>query len=138
MPNLKETEPCPFCGKPVERTAERCDHCDEDLYEDVDDSDLRPRGGGDASAEQGLQWLLPIGRSAWSIAAGYLGLLSCFPILGAACGILAVIFGILGLASAKKNPRLGGKGRAIFGIIAGSISIVLHVVVLAAFLLSKM
>jgi hypothetical protein len=67
--------------------------------------------------DQSLHWILPVGRSGWAIAAGYLGLFSLLGIFAP----MAVIAGILGLREIKKNPRLGGRGRAIFGIVMGGI-----------------
>src|SRR3954463_4804040 len=61
-------------------------------------------------------WLLPLGRSWQSILAGYLGLFSILLIPAPA----AVIFGIWGLVVAKKQGS-HGRGRSIFGIVAGSI-----------------
>jgi hypothetical protein len=67
--------------------------------------------------DQALHWILPVGRSGWAIAAGYLGLFSLLGIFAP----FAVITGILGLREIKTNPRLGGRGRAIFGIVMGGI-----------------
>ncbi len=64
-----------------------------------------------------LRWILPVGRSSWSIAAGYLGL---FSILGV-FGPLAILAGVLGLRQISRKPQLLGTGRAIFGIVAGVI-----------------
>src|SRR5262249_2400823 len=111
-------ERCPFCGKPVALADERCRHCGEELFEDPRSA----RSPGDASATQGLQWLVPIGRSGWAIAAGYLGLLSCIPLVGMVLGPLAITTGILGLRHSSRNPRLGGRGRAIFGIAFGTLN----------------
>jgi hypothetical protein len=119
MVNHPSGERCPFCGKPVALADERCPHCGEDLFEDERSPSQSPR---DASATQGLQWLIPIGRSGWSIAAGYLGLLSCIPIVGIVLGPLAITMGILGLQHASRNPALGGRGRAIFGIVLGTLN----------------
>lgn len=64
-----------------------------------------------------VRWAVPIGRSYWAIAAGYLGLFSllCVP------GPFAVAAGILALYDIRKHPGLGGKGRAIFGIVLGGL-----------------
>ena len=64
-----------------------------------------------------LKWLIPVGRSGWAIAAGYFGLFSVIG-LGAP---LALIAGIVALRDIKRNPGLGGKGRAIFGVVMGAI-----------------
>ena len=65
----------------------------------------------------GLKWILPIGRSGFAIAAGYLALFSVF-LLPAP---LAVLFGVLALADIAKHPGKSGKGRAWFGIIVGMV-----------------
>jgi hypothetical protein len=137
MPDQHSFEPCPFCGKPVSKTAERCPHCAEELYEDVDDDLHHPRGGGDASADAGLKWLVPIGRSGWAIAAGYMGLFSCFPFVGIIFGPAAIACGVLALAEVKRKPGLSGQGRAIFGIIVGSLCFVFNLLMLLVILASR-
>ncbi len=71
--------------------------------------------GNVADEDAAMKWLIPMGRSPWAIAAGYLALFSvlCLP------APFAVLFGILGLRDIKKNPKLCGKGRAWFGIVVG-------------------
>ncbi len=63
------------------------------------------------------KWLLPVGRSPWAVAAGYLGLVS-FLLLPAP---FALLFGILGLLDIRRNPQLCGKGRAWLGVVAGAL-----------------
>lgn len=63
----------------------------------------------------GVRWLLPVGRSGWAIAAGYLGLLS-FIIFPAP---LALICSIIAIIDIRKHPQQHGMGRAIFGLIMG-------------------
>lgn len=63
-----------------------------------------------------MRWVLPVGTSVWAIVSGYCGLLSlaiCF------LGPIAVICGILAIREIRSNPRVGGLGRAIFGIVTG-------------------
>jgi hypothetical protein len=64
-----------------------------------------------------MKMILPVGRSGWAIAAGYFGLFSvlCLP------APLALFTGVMALLDIKKNPDKGGKGRAIFGIVMGTI-----------------
>jgi len=56
-----------------------------------------------------------------AIASLVLGILGCIPEI---TGILAIIFGIVGLRRAR-NPQVGGKGMAIAGLVLGLISVVL-------------
>lgn len=62
-------------------------------------------------------WLVPVGRSGWAIAAGYLALFSILIVFAP----FALVCGVMGLRSIRKNPGLGGKGRAWFGIIMGGL-----------------
>jgi hypothetical protein len=74
-----------------------------------------------------LNLLLPMApQSGFAIAAGYLGLLSFIPLLAP----LAILFGVLGLSALKKHPHKRGMGRAVTGIVLGSLSIVITVLVL--------
>jgi prepilin-type processing-associated H-X9-DG protein len=53
-----------------------------------------------------------------SLICGILGF--CIPVLG---GIVAIVLGIVGLTKTK-DPRVGGKGMAIAGLVLGGVSIV--------------
>ena len=64
-----------------------------------------------------MRMLLPVGRSIWAIAAGYFGLLSILLIFAP----FALITGILAIRDIKKNPEKHGMGRAIFGIVMGTL-----------------
>jgi uncharacterized RDD family membrane protein YckC len=77
------------------------------------------------------QWLLPTNRSGWAIAAGYLGLFAvlCIP------APFALVAGVFGLLEIGRIPGLGGKGRAIFGIVMGSLfSVILLILAVSALL----
>jgi len=69
--------------------------------------------GGGIGADAGMRLLLPVGRSGWAIAAGYMGLLSPLFIFAP----FALIFGIVAINDIKKHPGRHGMGRAIFGIV---------------------
>ena len=85
-----------------------------------------PPGRG---TDPAMRWLIPIDRSGWAIAAGYLGLFSFF---GGFLGPVAVIVSILAIRDIKKHPHRHGMGRAIFGLIAGIIGTIILVFVLIA------
>src|SRR5882672_4373043 len=76
---------------------------------------MQPPGGYPGGVPQGQQ------SNAMAITSLITGLLSCIP----GVGLLAILFGALGLSKAK-DPRVGGKGLAIIGIILGVISIVAY------------
>jgi hypothetical protein len=73
-----------------------------------------------------LPFILPVGRSGWAIAAGYLGLLSLAPLLGAVFGIAAVIVALRAEAELKRHPGRRGRVRATFGLVLGALSLVGH------------
>jgi hypothetical protein len=80
--------------------------------------------------DAGMRMLLPVGRSLWAIASGYLGLISVLLVPAP----FALLTGILALRAMRRDPKLHGMGRAIFGIVMGSlgtIALLLVVVVLA-------
>jgi hypothetical protein len=78
--------------------------------------------------EPGMRWVLPVGTSGWAIAAGYFGLFSmlCFP------APISVILGIVAIWHLRKNPRLSGWGRAIFGLVMGVVFTLIPVIAMIA------
>ena len=71
--------------------------------------------------DAGVRLLLPVGRSGWAIAAGYMGLFSILLIPAP----MALILGAVGWwdiskSKSSSNPK-HGMGRVIFGLIAGLI-----------------
>ena len=91
---------------------------DEDDEEDWDEGERpRRRRRSEPENDPALKFVVPLNTSALAIVAGYLGLLSvlCFP------APFALLLGVLALQHLKKNPKLDGKGRAIFAIVMGAI-----------------
>lgn len=91
----------------------------------------------DIGQDAGVRMLLPVGRSGWAIASGYLGLFAFFPLIGLLTGPCAVITGILAIREMKRDPNKHGMGRAVFGIIAGALFGIANVVGLAMVLLNE-
>jgi hypothetical protein len=81
-----------------------------------------------------LSMLIPINRSGWAIAAGYLALGSvlCVP------APIALFCGIMALRDLKRHPHLQGAGRAWFGIIMGSLGTVLLLLACAGFAIEEL
>ena len=71
------------------------------------------RSGDDAT----MRALLPVGRSGWAIAAGYLGLLSPLLIFAP----FALLTGIVAVWDMRRHPEKHGMGRAILGIVMGGL-----------------
>ena len=78
------------------------------------------------SEEESLKYILPIGRSGYAIAAGYLALFSVLLVFAP----FALLFGILALRDIRLHPEKKGKGRAWFGIVMGGIFTLLGLLVL--------
>jgi hypothetical protein len=68
--------------------------------------------------DAGMRMLLPVGRSVWAVASGYLAL---FVPLMCITAPFALFTGIMAVREIKRNPKLHGLGRAWFGIIVGTL-----------------
>ena len=77
--------------------------------------------------------LLPVGRSGWAIAAGYLGLISIL-LLPAP---FAVFCSIKAIQDIRRNEEKSGMGRAIFGLVLGGLFSLLLVVLLIGLLIES-
>lgn len=76
---------------------------------------VKPEMGDDF----GTRLLLPMGRSGWAIAAGYLGLFSLI-ILPAPIALIVSLVAIRDIRKHRNDPHpKHGMGRAIFGLIMG-------------------
>ncbi|HZL37906.1 MAG TPA: DUF4339 domain-containing protein [Tepidisphaeraceae bacterium] len=74
-------------------------------------------GPPNLGADAGMRMLLPVGRSGWAIAAGYLGLLSLLLVPAP----FALICSIIAIVDMKRHPEKHGMGRVVFGLIMGSL-----------------
>ncbi len=80
-----------------------------------------------------LKYLVPVGRSGYAIAAGYLGLFSLvIPFLCFA----TMIFSILGTLDLRKHPEKLGWGRIGTGYALGGTMTLVHLIVIASAIFS--
>ena len=83
--------------------------------------------------DAGIRMLLPVGRSGWAIAAGYVGLISVLLVPAP----LAIILSIIAIRSIKKSKASEhpkhGLGRAIFGLVMGILFTIMLFGVIIAF-----
>ncbi|HEY5311930.1 MAG TPA: DUF4190 domain-containing protein [Pirellulales bacterium] len=89
---------CGGCGEPLLRSAP-------------------PAASGDMGQDAGMRLLLPVGRSILAIISGYLGLLSVLLVPAP----FALLTGILAIREIRRNPAKHGMGRAIFGVVMGTL-----------------
>jgi hypothetical protein len=124
---------CPTCGKEILSVARKCRYCGSYL-----DPSAKPPDDPPERRDSMDLLLSPEGRPPSAIAAGYLGLFSFFPFLGAVAGPLGVIFGRRALKVINKDPSLAGKGRAWFGIIAGGLLGLIQILILVGVLIAAL
>jgi len=80
-----------------------------------------------------MRMLLPVGRSGLAITAGYLGLFSFL----AAPAPIALVVSIFAIRELRKNRKLHGMGRAIFGLVMGTAGTIALVVIIISLIVSK-
>lgn len=98
-------------------------------HDEDDDVDVDPfYEERDIGQDPGMRMLLPVGLSGWAIAAGYLGLVSVLLIPAP----FALLTGILAVREIRRNPKKHGMGRAIFGIVMGTLGTLMVLLVLVA------
>ena len=97
-------------------------------------ANLPPMPGAAPSLGQdaGMRMILPVGRSGWAIAAGYLGLFGLI-VLPAPLALITALIAIWDIRRHRHDPQpRHGMGRAIFGLIVGVLGTGLLLVLLVA------
>ena len=102
-----EATACPKCGRPVHVPAATA-----------------------PMDERTMRMLVPVGRSGWAIAAGYVALFATviFPLAP-----IALVLGLVAVRDIRSHPDKHGMGRAVFGIVVGVGWIVAAAVLMAVF-----
>jgi len=81
----------------------------------MNDDDYQEEEIPDLGDSARMRWLMPVGRSGWAIAAGYLGLFSILYLPAP----FAIFCGVMGVRSIRRDPQKHGIVRAVFGIVMG-------------------
>ena len=108
---------CPYCAEQIQDEAVKCKFCKSWLEGDGAAAPGQAAAQAKSQPDDLMRMILPVGRSGYAIAAGYLGLFSVLLFFAP----FAILFGVLALSDLKKHPDKLGKGRAIFGIVMGVI-----------------
>jgi hypothetical protein len=113
------------------RPARRARRDDEDdrprRGRDGDDYDDRPRRRRRSEEGDATGGLIPY-KNAKALTAYYCGVFALIPCVGGVLGVLALIFGFLGLRYAREHPKARGQAHAITGIVLGVVAILLYIV----------
>lgn len=139
MNALTAKKPCPFCGKRIQPTSYKCMFCGEHLDRVAGWSGT---GVGARVVEEGptrrpRSWLVPEGQCAWAVAALYCGIAALIPAVGLVPGVLAIIAFPLAQRRFNRDPALGGRGKAIAGLILGVLGTLFNIFVVASIVLGK-
>lgn len=79
-----------------------------------------------------MRMMLPVGRSGWAIAAGYLGLFALVLFPGPLALLISIV-AIIDIQRSKKTPTpKRGMGRALFGLITGLLASVFLLILAVA------
>ncbi|MFT5327364.1 MAG: hypothetical protein ACI8P0_005253, partial [Planctomycetaceae bacterium] len=117
---------CPFCGETIKAIAKKCRFCESILDEEWGKTRIP-----DYETSSTDRLLMPVGRPATAIIAGYCGLFSFMPMIGLPFQIAGIACGFMALRALKKKPQLCGAGRAWFGIIIGILGLIVSIFFIA-------
>lgn len=117
---------CPKCGSTNLANVAICTQCGALVQLPMSQNFVAPEPNA------AIRMLVPVGRSGWAIAAGYAGLFAMIPFIAP----IAIVISLLAIRDLKKNPKLHGMGRAVFGLVMGLLGTALLVFGILAIVVS--
>ena len=127
---------CQVCSFENADASTRCQQCGAVLvnpYQAPHEAVIQATavGGGD----EAVATVIPY-RNANALIAYYLGLFSCFPVLGFPLAIVALWLGIRGLRAVRANPGVHGTVHAWIGLVCGTIGFLINLMIISAIALA--
>ena len=119
LPTQKTIRYCSFCGTKNQENSYKCTQCGKELHQGAKNRFRHNQ------IVRGTP--LPFGNPQ-AVAALYLGIFTTIPVLGIFLGLLALIFGLIGLNKVKHNPEVRGRAMSWVGIVIGGINCLLFFV----------
>jgi len=116
---------CRNCGNENVDYARFCFTCGASFEPQQPVQPPQPKIGGDPW----MRALLPVGKAPLAVIAGWVGLVS---LLCCVLGPVAMVLGIVAMVDLNRNPEKRGMGRAVFGVVAGSIATLIAIALLAS------
>jgi len=123
MPQTNDTIFCTKCGQKNLKKDIQCSKCSSKLHSHQQAAYI-------VKTDTTLGGLIPNNTNA--LVAYYTGIFSIIPFVGILLGIAALIFGILGVKFANKNPEAKGKIHAWVGIILGGFFAFIYLAIVIA------
>lgn len=120
-----DTRRCPYCDNEIKAVAILCRYCGKDL---TDDGSAPGKRNGTPDLLERM--LIPVARPLSAIAAGYCGLFGVVPLCGLPFSIAAIVCGVIALLKIRANRTLSGSVRAWFGIIMGTLEILISILLI--------
>lgn len=123
-----EFKPCPLCGEQILAVAKKCRHCRAYL-----DPTLKAEKETPSDFER---LAMPVGRPTSAIIAGYAALFAIIPLFGLPAAVAATWCGFAAKRKIEQTPGLVGLGRAWFGIVVGSVMLLIDLVFCVIFVIA--
>lgn len=117
---------CTQCGTQHAATAAYCTQCGAMVRDGAASSTYS------IDDDPTIRALLPVGRSGWALAAGYLGLFAVLTLPAP----LALFCGIMGIRDIRRNPKKHGMGRCVLAVITGGLFTLLLIMFLVCIVIS--
>jgi hypothetical protein len=130
---------CHCCNADNPVSAATCSSCGAELANvyaapiSMQEPPIRVTDGG--GVDEAVATIIPYKNPA-ALVAYYLGLFSCFPVLGLPLAIVALVLAVKGFKARRLNPQAHGSAHAWIGIICGAIGLVLNTLIIGVIVIA--